>query len=239
MKMKKITGILALLGAGLLSSPVAHATIVPLYRFLNSTDHLYTTNYGEGVGAGYQYEGVQCFVDDSPDAGTVPLYRYFFPGRSHFYTTSWGELGGGGGGYNYEGVQCYVWPSPTQGLEPFYRYRSLIEGGVHFYTTNPTAERLGSASWQLVPNPLYDPFEDPDGTGVDIFGNPAEISVIVQSNYYALEGIQCYVLKNGGDGDILTALAGEGPAADAIDVTGTNGGSGGSGGSGGFVPSNC
>ncbi|MFD2562241.1 hypothetical protein [Aquimarina rubra] len=37
---------------------------VKLYRFYGSsnTDHLYTTNYNEGVGAGYAYEGVVGYV---------------------------------------------------------------------------------------------------------------------------------------------------------------------------------
>jgi hypothetical protein len=42
---------------------------------------------------------------------TFPLFRYYNPSVvDHFYTTNFGELGGGALGYGFEGIQCYVAP---------------------------------------------------------------------------------------------------------------------------------
>jgi hypothetical protein len=42
--------------------------------------------------------------------GAIPLYRYY-DGVDHFYTTNYGELGGGGGAWTLEGIQAFVVPA--------------------------------------------------------------------------------------------------------------------------------
>ena len=92
-----------------------------LYRYWNgdAADHFYTTNWSElGSGNyGWVYEGIQCYVYPSQDAGTIPLYRYWNgDAADHFYTTNWNELGSGNYGWVYEGIQCYVFAQPMTAL---------------------------------------------------------------------------------------------------------------------------
>lgn len=88
---------------------------IPLYRFYNSayTDHFYSTNYQEGINAGYVYEGIIGYVYGSTAYGRVPLYRYWRPSdNSHFFTTNFNELGRGNSEWIYEGAACYVYCKP-------------------------------------------------------------------------------------------------------------------------------
>lgn len=56
--------------------------------------------------------------------------------RDHFYTSVWGELGGGGfGAWNYEGVQGYLATTHIANTTPLYRYFNKNNSD-HFYTTN-------------------------------------------------------------------------------------------------------
>jgi hypothetical protein len=62
---------------------------VPLYRWSNGYDNMYTTAIdGERASRlGYKHRGVACYVFLDPQPGTVPLYRFFDPRRrQHFYT---------------------------------------------------------------------------------------------------------------------------------------------------------
>jgi len=127
------------------------ATRVALYRYWNpgAADHFYTTNWGElGFGRyGWNFEGVQCYVYQTPVSGSVPLYRYWNPSiADHFYTTNWAELGSGRYGWGYEGIQCYVFPTPTAGSQPLYRYWNPGAGD-HFYTTNWSELGSGRYGW--------------------------------------------------------------------------------------------
>ena len=72
----------------------------PLYRYWNGMDHFYTQNPHEigtteaGVRGshGYVSEGVAGYCFAKPEAGTIPLYRYYGNGE-HFYTTNAAEIG--------------------------------------------------------------------------------------------------------------------------------------------------
>ena len=93
--------------------------VYPLYRAYNSRirDHFYTTNCQEVLRAqkhGWKYQGVEgyCFKQYLPGINS-PLYRYWRPGKDHFYTTNrnmryWGMASSVARKYKYEGVACYV-----------------------------------------------------------------------------------------------------------------------------------
>lgn len=126
-------------------------TSVPLYRYWNPSigDHFYTTSWAElgSGGYGWSYEGIQCFVCPTHEAGTVPLYRYWNPSiGDHFYTTNWSELRGGNAGWGFERVQCFVYPSQMKGTFPLYRYWNPSIGD-HFYTTNWRELGAGHSGW--------------------------------------------------------------------------------------------
>lgn len=116
----------------------ARASNVAFYRYYNSgnTDHYYTTDYSTlGSGAlGWVYEEVACYVDDSYDSGTEPLYEYNNSGK-HFYTTNYSELGSGEYGYTFSGIACYVWSTEVDGTTPWYRFVNSTTG-THLYTTD-------------------------------------------------------------------------------------------------------
>jgi hypothetical protein len=59
---------------------------VPLYRFWNGQNHFFSTDYNEGINAGYGSEGVAVYVYLSANNGAVPIYRrrmdwVYFSGR--------------------------------------------------------------------------------------------------------------------------------------------------------------
>ena len=106
----------------IMHSRKVHGT-VPIYRYWNGKDHLYTTNRQE-IGVthpghvghhGYRSEGILGYCYPKWVPGTVPLYRYYkLHGQDHFYTTNIHEIGTrvpgvvGKYGYKFERVACYV-----------------------------------------------------------------------------------------------------------------------------------
>jgi hypothetical protein len=127
------------------------AARLPLHRYFHSVTghHFYTTNWNElgGGGFGWIYEGVQCHVPATAEAGTVPLHRYYHPSMgAHFYTTNWGELGSGVNGWIHEGTACHVYPNAASGTTPLYRYWNGSVGD-HFYTTNWSELGNGRFGW--------------------------------------------------------------------------------------------
>jgi hypothetical protein len=122
------------------------------YRYWHqaSGDHFYTMNFAElGNGrGGYTLDGVQCRIQPSPVAGTVPLHRYWNPRvTDHFYTTGFDELGMGRFGWGYEGVAGFVWPTQVPGTIPLHRYWNPSIGD-HFYTTSLAELGTGGGGWR-------------------------------------------------------------------------------------------
>jgi C1A family cysteine protease len=147
--------------------------------------------------------GVSGVNSPSPGGTYVPLYRYWNPsGGDHFYTTNWGELGGGAHGWGYEGVQCYVSPDPRPGLVPLYRYWN---GGAcdHFYTTNWAELGAGAHGWAYEGVQCYVSPGQASGTiPLYRYWNPGIADHFYTTNWNELgsgahgwgyEGIQCYV----------------------------------------------
>ena len=146
---------------------------LPLYRYFNGVDHLYTTDfneigtalYGQIGNFSYKSEGVQCILKSEPRNDLVPLFRYYNQ-QDHFYTTDEDEIGTtqpgalGRHGYKYEHISGYCYRKREEDTVPLYRYCNFVD---HFYTTN--AE---------------------------------EIRTIVRGEYgrygYKYEGVTCYVL---------------------------------------------
>ena len=122
---------------------IIHGIIVTAYAFYryynpSSSDHLYTTNFGElGNGSGgYIPEGIAAYIPNQQYSGTVPLYRYYSSAASdHLYTTDLSELGSGSNGYVREGIAGYVYSTSLTGTIPLYRYYSSAASD-HLYTTN-------------------------------------------------------------------------------------------------------
>jgi C1A family cysteine protease len=142
-------------------------------------------------------------VPPNPVVGLAPLHRYW-NGQSgdHFYTTNWGELGGGRYGWAYEGVQCDIAPAPRAGLVALYRYWNS-RATDHFYTTNWGELGSGRYGWayegiQGYVSPTSQPGLLPlyrywNGTIADHFytTNWGELG---SGRYgWRYEGIQCYV----------------------------------------------
>jgi hypothetical protein len=123
------------------NAPVAGAVPVLRYFTRNSTtSHFYSTNFaelGNGLNAGYIFEGIGFFAFPNQVPGSVPVYRYFRAASgNHFYTANFAELGGGAAGYRLEGIAFYAYPSQQPGTLPVFRYYSPSSID-HFYTKNP------------------------------------------------------------------------------------------------------
>jgi Subtilase family/Repeat of unknown function (DUF5648) len=144
-----------------------------------------------------------------PSGVTVTaLHRYWNSGiGDHFYTTNWGELGGGRAGWAYEGVQCYVQARQAPGTVPLYRYWNSGIGD-HFYTTNWGELGGGRNGWAyegvqcyVYPGrvagtvPLYR-YWNP-GIG-DHFYTTSWSELGGGRNGWGYEGIQCYVAAQPG-----------------------------------------
>jgi hypothetical protein len=105
-------------------------------------DHFYTINPDGELAplAGYELDGVSCFVFGNRAQGTQPLFRWFHPSTGdHFYTLDPnGELAPANG-YNSEGTACYVFSSQQPNTVPLFRWFNPGSGD-HFYTTDPSGE---------------------------------------------------------------------------------------------------
>ena len=126
------------------------AGIVPFLRYWNNIDHFYTTNLQEigtdTVGhigrSGYKSEGIVGSIHDTPDRGTIPLYRYW-NGLDHFYTTKSDDIGttvvGVTGKHNYksEGIAGYCFPNKRRRRDASTPLlRASRPSGDHFYTAD-------------------------------------------------------------------------------------------------------
>ena len=76
------------------------------------------------------------------------LYRYWLPGKNHFYTTNLNELGNGKHGYIYEGYNCYIPAKNYAGTSKLYRYYNSTYSD-HFYTANYAELGSGRHGWVL------------------------------------------------------------------------------------------
>jgi hypothetical protein len=127
-------------------------SLKPLYRYYHpGAGHLYTSDWNElGNGRhGFQLERIECLVQDGPDTGAVPLFRFRQQFSSqepsiYFYTTDWNEYektvkASMFTPFLQEGIAGYVYPVRFGNLIPLYRYYSTTHDGSkhygdHFYT---------------------------------------------------------------------------------------------------------
>jgi C1A family cysteine protease len=161
----------------------------------------FTIAYGE-CGIDASMWGVE--VGAVPPTRTLaPLHRYWNSGiGDHFYTTNWGELGGGRYGWVYEGVQCDISPIAQTGLVPLYRYWNSGAGD-HFYTTN--WGELGSGKYGWAYEGVQGYVSPTARTGLIPlyrYWNPGIADHFYTTNWgelgsgrygWGYEGVQCYV----------------------------------------------
>mmetsp|Transcript_23367 Transcript_23367/g.37402 ORF Transcript_23367/g.37402 Transcript_23367/m.37402 type:complete len:300 (+) Transcript_23367:138-1037(+) len=146
------------------------SALVPLHRYYNGKDHLYTTNLqeigtipeiGSSGRGGYKYDGVACYVSSGPQADLVVLHRVYRKGGKeggdHLYTTNFGEVqrlvSHKGNSFEniHEGASAYVSNKGGNNLIPLHRY--VNAKGDHFYTTN--LSEIGATSPGVVGNGGY------------------------------------------------------------------------------------
>jgi hypothetical protein len=125
--------------------------LVPLFRYWNSAirDHFYTVDFGVFGGGreSWVYQGIQCYVYPTNEAGTVPLYRYWSSKLlDDYYTVSANVTTETG--YELKGVAAYVAPTQLPGTEPLFRYWSQ-ELADHYYTTDYNVMGPGRDGWVL------------------------------------------------------------------------------------------
>lgn len=93
----------------------------------------------------YAYESLLGYVQDTQEAGTVPLHRYFrSSNKDHYFTT--GSITPAG--YVYEGVQGYVYTAPATGLVPIYGYSPYSGPADHVYSKNYGELGGGNSHWR-------------------------------------------------------------------------------------------
>jgi hypothetical protein len=116
------------------------AASVSVWRLYNANgDYFYTarcldveTATGPGPRGGYKLEKLAFYIDDTPQTGTVPLFR-FFKDHDHFYTTD--GFAEGDSAYTLEALLGYVSKGAVAGKVPLYRAYSA-QAGDHFYTSD-------------------------------------------------------------------------------------------------------
>jgi hypothetical protein len=118
----------------------ASAASVAVWRLYNADgSHFYTarcldveTYTGPGPRGGYKLEKLAFYIDDAPQAGIVPMFR-FLKNQDHFYTTD--GFAEGDDYYHLEAVLGYVSKGAAAGKVPLYRAYSA-QNGDHFYTSD-------------------------------------------------------------------------------------------------------
>ena len=117
----------------------ASAASVAVWRLNNANgDHFYTARcldveVATGPGGRYKLEKLAFYIDDAPQTGAVPLFRFFKKDDDYFYTTD--GFAEGDSAYNLEAVLGYVWKAAAAGKVPLYRAYSAQKGD-HFYTSD-------------------------------------------------------------------------------------------------------
>lgn len=95
--------------------------LLPLYKYFNGKDHLYTTSdaeigtttHGAEGNNGYKFEAIVGYCLPSQTCGATYLFRYY-NGIDHLYTASAIDVGAtvpgaiGGPNYRFQGVPCFV-----------------------------------------------------------------------------------------------------------------------------------
>lgn len=117
--------------------------VAAFYRYYNGKDHYYTTISGNYPG--YHLEGVEGYLYDYQETGTVPLYRYY-NGTDHYYTT----VSGSYQGYYLEGTAGYIYQYQFPGTVALYRYYNWTD---HYYAT--TSGNFPSYHYEGIEGYLY------------------------------------------------------------------------------------
>jgi hypothetical protein len=130
----------------------AFAQLIPMHRFMGQ-NHLYTSNYNEGMQHGLRYEGAINLYQSGNHSNLAPLFRcYVANPRMVFVSRNYNCEG-----YYRQGVYGYVSNVQTGYELPLYRYYKINDPYMdHLVTTNPQAENLWGYAYEgilgYVPN---------------------------------------------------------------------------------------
>ena len=116
----------------------ASAASVAVWRLSTANgNHFYAARCSDvqlatGPSGRHKLERLAFYINDAPQAGSAPLFR-FFKDNDYFYTTD--GFAEGDSNYNLEAILGYVWKGAAAGKVPLYRAYSAQKGD-HFYTTD-------------------------------------------------------------------------------------------------------
>jgi len=103
--------------------------LIPVYILWNSKDkdHILTTDPKEKDKlvntSDCIYPGIGCYIFQTQQPNTVPLYRYYKPETDHYCTTDEGfKKRAPTLGYNYEGILGYIYKTQQPNTVPFKQF---------------------------------------------------------------------------------------------------------------------
>jgi hypothetical protein len=115
-----------------------------VYRYVGSSDYLYTSNPQEDAriiqARGYRKQGIAFRLFSPGTPGTTAFYRWYHPAKKILFY-SYDRHGGGRSlkGYTFEGTIGNIGTSRLTNTRELYRWFNPVTGG-HFYTTDPNGE---------------------------------------------------------------------------------------------------
>lgn len=127
-------------------NPLSPLTLTNVYRFFlaSSGEHFLTTNYSEGIGAGYSPEGVafRVVADGADPTASTTLYRCYWSAEGQHFTSTSAACEG----LKTEGSYGNIYPEPHPETFPLYRFYKP-GGSEHLTTINP--DEAYAAGYQL------------------------------------------------------------------------------------------
>lgn len=104
---------------------------MPIFRFYNGKDHLLTSSYGEGAGAGYNFEATAFKIYSANSDGTmVQVYRCVTGDGDHFISSDPSCEG-----VNLDGPFGFISSAPRAGFTALYRFYKAADRD-HLDTTD-------------------------------------------------------------------------------------------------------
>lgn len=111
------------------------------FRFYNSVsgEHFVTSNYNEGVNAGFTYEGVafRSIVQSATVSNAIQIYRCYINRSKHFVS-----IDSNCEGHIQEGGLGKIYSAQAAGLAPLYKFNYPLSGD--YLTTTNYAEGIGA-----------------------------------------------------------------------------------------------
>lgn len=96
----------------------AQATAIPVYRFIKSGVHFFTTNYSDGSNNGFTYEGIAFYAYSAAIGSTYPIYRCSMSNYGRYFVTVYSDCSS----YSLEATLGHIYASQVSGTVPLYSY---------------------------------------------------------------------------------------------------------------------